>query len=205
MTRSVVAVSRDAPFKDIVRLMGQWKVSALPVLEGEGRVVGVVSEADLLPKEEFRDSDPDRGTQLRRLSDLEKAGAVTAGELMSTPAVCVHADSTLAQAARLMARRRIKRLPVVDAEGMLEGVVSRADLLKVFLRPDGEIADEVRRDIADILFPSPVEPIHVMVTEGVVTLTGKVQDTALIPVAVRLARAIEGVVDVDCHLSGVNG
>ncbi|AJE39321.1 CBS domain-containing protein [Streptomyces nodosus] len=204
MTRSVVAVSRDAPFKDIVRLMGQWKVSALPVLEGEGRVVGVVSEADLLPKEEFRDSDPDRGTQLRRLSDLEKAGAVTAGELMSTPAVCVHADSTLAQAARLMARRRIKRLPVVDAEGMLEGVVSRADLLKVFLRPDGEIADEVRRDIADILFPSPVEPIHVMVTEGVVTLTGKVQDTALIPVAVRLARAIEGVVDVDCHLSGVN-
>ncbi|MEW2497940.1 CBS domain-containing protein [Streptomyces sp. SID2888] len=205
MTRSVVAVSRDAPFKDIVRLMGQWKVSALPVLEGEGRVVGVVSEADLLPKEEFRDSDPDRSTQLRRLSDLEKAGAVTAGELMSTPAVCVHADSTLAQAARLMARRRIKRLPVVDAEGMLEGVVSRADLLKVFLRPDGEIADEVRRDIADILFPSPVEPIHVMVTEGVVTLTGKVQDTALIPVAVRLARAIEGVVDVDCHLSGVNG
>ncbi|MFJ3824364.1 CBS domain-containing protein [Streptomyces nodosus] len=205
MTRSVVAVSRDAPFKDIVRLMGQWKVSALPVLEGEGRVVGVVSEADLLPKEEFRDSDPDRSTQLRRMSDLEKAGAVTAGELMSTPAVCVHADSTLAQAARLMARRRIKRLPVVDAEGMLEGVVSRADLLKVFLRPDGEIADEVRRDIADILFPSPVEPIHVMVTEGVVTLTGKVQDTALIPVAVRLARAIEGVVDVDCHLSGVNG
>ncbi|MFF7144483.1 CBS domain-containing protein [Streptomyces nodosus] len=205
MTRSVVAVSRDAPFKDIVRLMGQWKVSALPVLEGEGRVVGVVSEADLLPKEEFRDSDPDRSTQLRRLSDLEKAGAVTAGELMSTPAVCVHADSTLAQAARLMARRRIKRLPVVDAEGMLEGVVSRADLLKVFLRPDGEIADEVRRDIADILFPSPVEPIHVMVTEGVVTLTGKVQDPALIPVAVRLARAIEGVVDVDCHLSGVNG
>src|SRR5436190_10270717 len=103
MTRTVVAVGRDAPFKEIVRTMEQWKVSALPVLEGEGRVVGVVSEADLLPKEEFRDSDPDRYTQLQRLSDLAKAGAVTAGELMSSPAVTVHADSTLAQAARIMA------------------------------------------------------------------------------------------------------
>ncbi|MDX3265711.1 CBS domain-containing protein [Streptomyces sp. MI02-2A] len=202
MTHSVVAVGRAAPFKDIVRLMEQWQVSALPVLEGEGRVVGVVSEADLLPKEEFRDTDPDRYTQRQRLSDLAKAGAMTAEELMSAPAVTVHPGSTLAQAARIMARLGIKRLPVVDGEGMLEGVVSRADLLKVFLRPDNDIADEVRRDVVDILFPAPAEPVHVMVTEGVVTITGKVPDAALIPVAVRLARALEGVVDVDCHLSG---
>ncbi|MBW8706023.1 Inosine-5'-monophosphate dehydrogenase [Streptomyces sp. MBT84] len=202
MTHSVVAVGRAAPFKDIVRLMEQWQVSALPVLEGEGRVVGVVSEADLLPKEEFRDTDPDRYTQRQRLSDLAKAGAMTAEELMSAPAVTVHPGSTLAQAARIMARLGIKRLPVVDGEGMLEGVVSRADLLKVFLRPDNDIADEVRRDVVDILFPAPAEPVHVMVTEGVVTITGKVPDAALIPVAVRLARAVEGVVDVDCHLSG---
>ena len=202
MTHSVVAVGRAAPFKDIVRLMEQWQVSALPVLEGEGRVVGVVSEADLLSKEEFRDTDPDRYTQRQRLSDLAKAGAMTAEELMSAPAVTVRPGSTLAQAARIMARLGIKRLPVVDGEGMLEGVVSRADLLKVFLRPDNDIADEVRRDVVDILFPAPAEPVHVMVTEGVVTLTGKVPDAALIPVAVRLARAVEGVVDVDCHLSG---
>ncbi|GAA3891712.1 CBS domain-containing protein [Streptomyces sp. NPDC003631] len=202
MTHSVVAVGRAAPFKDIVRLMEQWQVSALPVLEGEGRVVGVVSEADLLPKEEFRDTDPDRYTQRQRLSDLAKAGAMTAEELMSAPAVTVRPGSTLAQAARIMARLGIKRLPVVDGEGMLEGVVSRADLLKVFLRPDNDIADEVRRDVVDILFQAPAEPVHVMVTEGVVTLTGKVPDAALIPVAVRLARAVEGVVDVDCHLSG---
>ncbi|WP_371330051.1 CBS domain-containing protein [Streptomyces sp. TP-A0356] len=200
MTRAVVAVGRDAPFKDIVKLMEQWKVSALPVLEGEGRVIGVVSEADLLPKEEFRDSDPDRFTQLHRLPDLAKAGALTAEELMTSPAAGVHPGSTLAQAARIMAQRKIKRLPVVNDEGMLEGIVSRADLLKVFLRPDSEIADEIRRDIVDVLFPAPVEPIHIMVTDGVVTLTGEVQDTEQIPLTVRLVRGVEGVVDVDCHL-----
>jgi CBS-domain-containing membrane protein len=202
MTHSVAAVGRDASFKDIVKLMEQWKVSALPVLEGEGRVVGVVSEADLLPKEEFRDSDPDRQTQRDRMPDLAKAGALTAGELMTAPAITVHSGSTLAQAARIMAQRGVKLLPVVTEEGLLEGVVSRADLLKVFLRPDNDIADEIRRDIVDVLFPDPVEPVHVMVTEGVVTLTGKVPDAALIPVAVRLARAVEGVVDVESHLAG---
>ena len=202
MTHAVVAVGRDATFKDIVKLMEQWKVSALPVLEGEGRVIGVVSEADLLPKEEFREGDQDRYTRLRRLSDLAKADAVTAEELMSSPAVTVHAGSTLAQAARIMVERKVKRLPVVNDEGLLEGVVSRADLLKVFLRPDNDLADEIRRDIVDVLFPDPIEPVHVMVTEGVVTLTGKIQDTARIPLATRLVRGVEGVVDVDCHLCG---
>ncbi|MGV9345542.1 CBS domain-containing protein [Streptomyces spiralis] len=200
MTHTVVAVGRDAPFKDIVGLMGQWKVSALPVLEGEGRVIGVVSEADLLPKEEFRDSDPDRFTQLRRLSDLAKAGALTAGELMSSPAVTVHPDATLAEAARIMAQRRVKRLPVVDEEGMLEGVVSRGDLLKVFLRTDDDIAEEVRREVVVPLFPSLAERIHVKVSDGLVTLTGRIRDTSLVPVAARLVRAVEGVVDVECHL-----
>ncbi|MFI9615262.1 CBS domain-containing protein [Streptomyces sp. NPDC052023] len=201
MTHTAVAVGRDAPFKDIVGLMEQWKVSALPVLEGEGRVIGVVSEADLLPKEEFRDSDPDRLTQLRRLPDLAKAGGVKAQELMSTPAVTVHADATLAQAARIMAQRGVKRLPVVNAEGMLEGIVSRADLLKVFLRSDEELADEVRREVVAPLFPVPVEPIRVEVNDGVVTLTGRVRDTSLVPVAARLVRAVEGVVDVEFHLT----
>ncbi|MFD1659269.1 CBS domain-containing protein [Streptomyces caeni] len=204
MTHTVIAVGRDAPFKDIVRLMEQWRVSALPVLEGEGRVIGVVSEADLLPKEEFRDSDPDRFTQLHRLSDLARAGGLSAGELMSSPAVTVHPGSTLAQAARIMAQRKVKRLPVVNDEGMLEGVVSRADLLKVFLRPDKDIADEIRRDIVDVLLPVPVEPVHVMVTEGVVTLTGKIRNADLIPMTIRLARAVEGVVDVDCHISSAD-
>ncbi|MGZ0200682.1 CBS domain-containing protein [Streptomyces sp. RM1] len=202
MTRAVVAVGRTARFKDIVERMERWKVSALPVLEGDGRVIGVVSEADLLPKEEFRDSDPDRMTQRRRLADLAKAGAVSAEEVMSTPAVTVHADATLAEAARIMALGRVKRLPVVTAEGVLEGVVSRGDLLKVFLREDAELADEIRRDVLDVLFPAPVEPLHVVVVDGVVTLTGKVPDATRIPLAVRMIRGVEGVVGLDCHLTG---
>ncbi|MCX5009133.1 CBS domain-containing protein [Streptomyces sp. NBC_00638] len=203
MTGAVVAVGRKAQFKDIVERMEQWQVSALPMLEGDGRVIGLVSEADLLLKEEFRDSDPDRLTQMRRLADLAKAGAVSAEELMSTPAVTVHADATLAEAARIMALRRVKRLPVVNAEGVLEGVVSRGDLLKVFLRPDNELADEIQHGVLDVLFPDPVEPVGVTVADGVATLTGKVQDASQIPLAVRLARGVEGVVGVDCLLAAV--
>lgn len=201
MTHTVAAVGRGAAFKEIVRLMQDRKVSALPVVDGEGRVVGVVSEADLLPKEEFRDSDPDRYTQLRRLSDLEKAGAVTAEELMTSLALTVRPDATLAQAARTMARARVKRLPVVDAVGVLEGVVSRADLLKVFLRTDEEIAEEVRREVVSYLFPPPDSNVRVNVRDGVVTLVGRVRDTSLVPVAARLVRAVEGVVDVEFGLT----
>ncbi|MFE0731484.1 CBS domain-containing protein [Streptomyces antibioticus] len=202
MTHTVAAVGRGATFKEIVKLMRDWKISALPVLEGEGRVVGVVSEADLLPKEEFRDSDPDRSTQLSRLADLAKAGAVTAEELMTSPALTVRADATLAQAARTMARAKVKRLPVVDSVGLLEGVVSRADLLKVFLRTDEDMAEEVRREVVAYLFPAPGSNVRVAVREGVVTLTGRVRDTSLVPVAARLIRAVEGVVDVDFDLTG---
>ncbi|MGA4837569.1 CBS domain-containing protein [Streptomyces sp. G45] len=199
MTHTTVAIGRDAPFKEIVELIEQWRVSALPVLEGEGRVVGVVSEADLLPKEEFRDVDPTRYDVLRRLSDMSKAGAVTAGELMSSPAVTVHADATLAEAARVMAHRRVKRLPVVDASGLLQGMVSRSDLLKVFLRDDDAIATEVR---ANVLRPlSAASHVEVHVCHGVVTLGGVLRDTALVPVLARAARAVEGVVDVRVDLT----
>ncbi len=198
--RTVVAVGRDALFKDIVTLMQEWKVSALPVLAGEGRVIGVVSEADLLPKEEFRDSDPDRFTQMRRLADLAKAGGLTAADVMSAPAVTVHPDATLAEAARIMAQRRVKRLPVVNSEGLLEGVVSRGDLLRLFLRSDEEIAEEVEREIVPFLFPAPSHPVRVAVSDGVVTLAGPFRDTSLVPVAIRLVRAVEGVVDVECRV-----
>ncbi|WNM32137.1 CBS domain-containing protein [Streptomyces sp. Li-HN-5-11] len=201
MTHTVAAVGRRAPFKEIVQMMQDWQVSALPVVEGEGRVVGVVSEADLLPKEELRD-DPATGfLRLRRPVDVAKAGALTAGDLMSCPAVTVRAGATLAEAARTMARERVKRLPVVDGAGMLAGVVSRADLLKVFLRDDEDIAEEVRREIVSYLFTPPASAIRVEVHDGVATLTGRIRDTALVPVAARLVRAVEGVVDVQFDLA----
>ncbi|WP_405835828.1 CBS domain-containing protein [Streptomyces platensis] len=196
MTGTVAAVDREARFKEIVETMERWQVSALPVLAGEGRVVGVVSEADLLPKEEFRESDPDRLEQLRRLDDVRRAGALTAGELMTGPALTVRANATLSQAARTMARGSVKRLPVVDGQGVLQGIVSRADLLKVFLRSDEDLAEEVRYVVGE-LFTAPVKDLRVTVVDGVVTLSGRVRDTSLIPVAARLVRAVEGVVDVE--------
>ncbi|KAB1990866.1 CBS domain-containing protein [Streptomyces triticiradicis] len=202
MTRAVVAVGRRARFKDIVERMEQWQVGALPVLEGDGRVIGLVSEADLLPKEEFRYSGPDRVTRMRRLSDLAKAGAVSAEELMSTPTVTVRADATLPEAARVMTLRHVKRLPVVNADGVLEGIVSRGDLLKVFLRPDEDLAEEIRQGVLDVLFPAPDEPVRVTVAEGVATLTGRVEDASLVELAVRLVQGVEGVVSVDCLLTG---
>ncbi|MFF2779570.1 CBS domain-containing protein [Streptomyces sp. NPDC058052] len=194
MTHTAVAIGRDAPYKEIVALMDEWKVSALPVLEGEGRVVGVVSEADLLPKEAFRGADPDPGAG----EDAAKARAVRAGDLMSSPAVTVHAGASLAEAARIMARRRVKRLPVVDGVGMLEGVVSRSDLLKVFLREDGEIRAEIRRSVLD---GAALTGMDVTVTEGVATLRGTLAERALVPLLARAARAVEGVVDVRMELT----
>ncbi|WP_406432530.1 CBS domain-containing protein [Streptomyces sp. NBC_00631] len=201
MTQTVVSVGRQAPFKEVVRLMRDWRVSALPVVEGEGRVVGVVSEADLLHKEEFRFGAPERYAQPRGLAGLTKAGAVTAEQLMTSPALTTRPDATLAEAARTMAQAKVKRLPVVDELGLLQGVVSRADLLKVFLRGDEEIAEEVRREVVSYLFPPPSSALRVDVQEGVVKLVGRIRDTALVPVAARLIRAVEGVVDVEFELT----
>ncbi|MGW2022923.1 CBS domain-containing protein [Streptomyces decoyicus] len=202
MTQTVVAIGQQAPFKEIIETMAQWKVSALPVLAGEGRVIGVVSEADLLPKEEFRESEPDRMEQLRRLDDVRKAGALTAGELMSSPALTVHAGDTIAQAARTMAFKSVKRLPVVDGTGLLQGIVSRSDLLKVFLRSDEDLAEEVRTEIVGRLFGDSSQDLEVSATDGVITLRGTVRDTSHLPVAARLVRAVEGVVDVAFDVTG---
>ncbi|MFG2616459.1 CBS domain-containing protein [Streptomyces sp. NPDC048507] len=197
MTHTAVAIGREASYKEIVELMHQWKVSAVPVLEGEGRVVGVVSEADLLPKEEFRRTDPTLPDQLEEAS---KAGGVLAEELMSSPAITVHPDAPVAEAARIMARKHVKRLPVVNALGMLEGVVSRSDLLKVFLRPDEELAEEIRQGVLSQLAPGVNADFGVR--DGVVTLRGPLRDRALVPLLARAIRAVEGVVDVRMELDG---
>ncbi|MGW8378333.1 CBS domain-containing protein [Streptomyces sp. ODS28] len=204
MTHTVIAVGRHAAFKEIVRTMEQWRTSALPVLAGDGRVIGVVSEADLLHKEEFHDREPDRTEAGRRLAALGKAGGMTAGELMTAPAICVHADSPLPEAARIMARQGVKRLPVVNDVGALEGIVSRSDLLKVFLRGDDELAHEVQEHL-HLLFPGTLDPLGITVAEGVVTVTGAVRDASFIPLAERLIRGIEGVVAVDCRLTDTQG
>ncbi|WP_317447743.1 CBS domain-containing protein [Streptomyces collinus] len=202
MTTPAVTVGRDARFKEIVRVMDERGVSAVPVVSGDGRVVGVVSEADLLPKEEFRDRRPTRSERKRLGSGLAKAEGATAEEVMNTPAVTVRPDDTLARAARLMAVHHVKRLPVVDAEERLSGIVSRGDLLRVFLRSDEDIEEEVRRTVVSYLFPRHAHAIHVSVRDGIVVLRGPVHDTSLIWVAERLVSGLEGVVAVQSRLRG---
>jgi CBS domain-containing protein len=145
MTTEVVTVELSTPFKEIVARLAERRVSAAPVLDSGGRAVGVVSEADLLLKEEH--PDPDLDVPLvwsrRRRLERDKAAATVAGELMTAPAVTVPPTATVAEAARRMHAAGVKRLPVVDEEGLLVGIVSRADLLKVFTRPDHAIRREI--------------------------------------------------------------
>ena len=143
MTSRVVWVRKDAPYKEMAaRLRENW-VSAFPVLDDEGKVVGVVSEADLLTKEALDggyDGMPGMITGLLRRKEQGKARGITAADLMTHPAVTISPDAALESAARLMYKSKIKRLPVVDSDGRLTGIISRADVLSVFDRPDHEIA-----------------------------------------------------------------
>ncbi|MDI3406853.1 CBS domain-containing protein [Streptomyces cavernicola] len=195
MSHTAVAVGRGASYKEAVELMQQWKVGALPVLEGEGRVVGVVSEADLLLKEEFKQEDPHLPEQARA---AVKAAAVLVEDLMSSPAVTVRAHATLPEAARVMAQKGVKQLPVVNGVGLLEGMVSRSDLLKVFLRSDQEIADDIHQVLDGLPLPGPV---HVTVRDGIATLRGPLRDRTPLPLLARALRTVEGVVDVRLELA----
>ncbi len=203
MTHEVVTVDEQAPFTEMVRRMAVHKVSALPVLDDRGRLVGIVSEADLLHKEEYQDQDDDRHwleTRHQRAARAKAAGR-RATEVMSTPVVTIDPEATVAEAARRLARHRIKRLPVVDKHGKLAGIVSRADLLRLYLRDD----EAIHREIVDqvLLRALWIDPATVLVKvdDGVVTLVGQVERESLVPVIVHLTRTVPGVVDVVNRLS----
>lgn len=203
MTADVVSARVDTPFKKVARLLEEYDVSALPVLDDDDRLVGVVSEADLLPKEEYRGR-PGRLGRLERLTrrrELAKAAGDTARELMTSPAVTIGPDATLAEAARLMVNERVKRLPVVTASGDLIGIVSRADLVEAFLRPDQAIAREIEKEIADRILLTEQGTVEVRVTDGVVTLTGHLDRYSSTEIAERLTRSVDGVIDVSNKLT----
>lgn len=201
MTRDVVTVATDTPYREIVELMAERRISALPVLDESGTVVGVVSEADLLPKIEFsRRPGPAPRFTLRRQVGQAKATGRVAAELMSTPAVTIGPDASVVAAAKLMDAESVKRLPVLNERGVLIGIVSRRDLLRMFLRSDEDLREEVTTQIVRrVLWASPAD-VQVRVESGVVTLTGTVERRGLIPLAECLVRAVDGVVDVVCRL-----
>lgn len=202
MTRTVVVVNESALFKDVVRLMLEYRVSALPVVDADGLLAGIVSEGDLILKEDPSLERPVHLLERRRHRvEREKAAGLIARELMTTPVVAVAPAATLGEAARLMHDKGIKRLPVVDGDGRVLGIVSRRDLLKVFLRDDHEIYDEITEDVIRRTLWIDPTTIRVVVRDGVVALDGQLERRSLVPVLVGLVEGVEGVIGVEEHLT----
>jgi CBS-domain-containing membrane protein len=202
MTIGAISVREDTPFKQIVDLLEAHEINAVPVVDGFDRVVGVVSSADLVPKIEFAgDEEHLRLFEHRHTRQARgKAHATAAGELMNAPAVTVMSTTSVVAAARIMETDELKRLPVVDDMGRLTGMVTRRDLLKVFLRTDGEIRREILTEALGGLAGAGSR-LRVEVDDGVVTLLGAVERDSLVRVLVRRIERVDGVVDVVSHLS----
>ena len=199
MTTQVVAVRRETTFKEMAAVLRRYRVSALPVVDDAGRVLGVVSEADLLAKEAL--SDPGPVAELVHRKDLRKAEGLTAGDLMTSPPVTAAPEDPVEQAARMMHFMRVKRLPVVNSGGQLVGIISRADVLAVFDRTD----EEVRKDVVDGVLRHEylVGPrqFRVTVESGVVTMEGTPETAAFGRALIRKVRHVPGVVAVRDRLS----
>ncbi|MEU3885100.1 CBS domain-containing protein [Streptomyces sp. NPDC029041] len=201
MTRDVVRARRDTPFKEIARLLAENDVTAVPVVDDLDRPAGVVSEADLLRKSADQ-ADPSGRSPVPHLEAWERAKAEgsRAEELMSAPAVCARPEWSVVEAARLMKVHHIKRLPVVDETDRLLGIVSRGDLLRIFLRRDDAIRDEITEDVLWRTMGLAPSEVTAEVRDGRVELGGSVEFRSLIPVIERLCRSVDGVVSVTGHI-----
>jgi CBS domain-containing protein len=199
MTTHVVAVRAGATFKEMAAKLHEERVSAFPVLDNGGIVIGVVSEGDMLPKEALDDKLPGMPGMIAGIlhrKDQEKAEGITAADLMTAPAVTVAPDDTVEHAARLMYSRRVKRLPVTDAAGHLVGIISRADVLSVFDRPDEEIRKEILNDVILSEFLTNPSRYTVTVKDGIVTMEGRPESATLGRDIVDQVRHVQGVVSV---------
>jgi CBS domain-containing protein len=198
MTRDVVTVGEETPYLEITRLLADSGASAVPVVDSAHRVLGIVSEADLLHKVEFGDSNAGKPLWQRSSQRASRVKSVAdrASQLMTSPAVTIGAEADLAQAAKLMHEHHVKRLPVVDASGRLTGIVSRTDLLRVYLRADSQIRDDVVDGVLKrTMWIDPVS-VEVDVVDGKVALRGRLDRRSTAAILVRLVTAVPGVIDV---------
>jgi CBS domain-containing protein len=196
MTTHVVAVRLNATYKDMAARLREFRVSAFPVLDDDNKVIGVVSEADLLTKEALEYSVPGPTGGILHGRERAKAAAVIAADLMTRPAVTIGPREPVSHAARLMYSRKLKRLPVVDDEGRLIGIVTRTDVLGVYSRPDAEIRNAIIENI--IVGLMLMDPAHFSVTvkDGVVTVEGKPENASVGRDLIQEIRHVEGVVAV---------
>jgi CBS domain-containing protein len=197
MTTAVVTVGVSASYREVVDLLIGQRISAVPVVDDDLRVVGIVSEADLLRKIEYAgDEKPRLFESRRRRHERAKSTVGTAGDLMSAPPVVAGSGKSIAAAARLMDAEHVKRLPVIDDQGRLLGIVARSDLLKAHLRPDDEIRDDVVSGMLASYFGHGVDDVDAQVSGGVVTLTGRVDRASTADAVDHVTRQVPGVVAV---------
>jgi CBS domain-containing protein len=201
MSTHVIAVRRNAPYKDMAAMVRQQRVSAFPVIDDRNKVIGVVSEADLLTKEALEGAAPGTTQSMTSHRDRARAGAVTAAELMTTPPITIGPHEPVAHAARLMYSRRVKRLPVTTDDGTLIGIVSRADVLSVYSRPDADIQREITQDLIPGALAGDPARFTVTVADGIVTIEGAPQTDPAGRDLIDAARHVEGVVAVRDRLS----
>jgi CBS domain-containing protein len=196
MSTHVIAVRQDAPYKEMAAMLRAQRVSAFPVLDDHNKVVGVVSESDLLTKEALEGTVSGVSQSMMSQREHARAGAVTAAELMSTPPVTIGPDEPVTQAARLMYSRRVKRLPVTSDDGTLIGIVTRADVLSVYSRSDADIQREIIQDLIQGMFRCDPARFTVSVTDGIATIEGTAESTVVGRDIIESARHVEGVVAV---------
>jgi CBS domain-containing protein len=199
MMTEVVTAHKEDTYKRIASLMSEHKLSAIPVLGRDRQVLGIVSEADLIRKQERHYGRLGTGMRGRTRHERAQAEGRSVAELMTSPAVTIHPDAPIGAAARLMNGHHIKLLPVIDPAGKLIGVVTRGHLLTVFLRPDSEIAAEVRAVLSNVLLDD-AGAVTVTAHDAAITLSGTLPPD-LIPAAVRLAGDVDGVVTVVSKLT----
>jgi CBS domain-containing protein len=201
MTTGVVTVAPDTGYKELVRILHDYRIGAVPVVDDEGTLLGIVSEADLVLKEELPPAVRPPAPARRPRDAYAKAGGWTAAELMSAPVVTVPPDATLAQVARLLHSRRIRHVPVTGPGGRLLGIVSLGDLLDPFLVSDAQLCGAIRCQVIDDrpgLVPGTVD---VAVADGVVTLSGRIPDAARAAALIEDVATFDGVVGVDDQLA----
>ncbi|MFG1928625.1 CBS domain-containing protein [Cryptosporangium sp. NPDC048952] len=196
MTAIVSSVDAGSSVKSIAERLDSHGITAVPVLDDEANVVGVVSQTDLLHKITYQDDTDEWPRFLRRhRTDRAKAEGLYARDLMTSPAITIAPDMSVVEAAQQMERHKIKRMPVVDDTGKLVGIVSRGDLIRLFVRSDAAIRDEVQREVIERVLLSPAG-VTAEVAEGLVTLTGQLARRSSTEIAVELTRRIDGVIDV---------
>jgi len=198
MTRRVATVTEETTYKQIVETLTKNGVSAVPVVDLDQHVIGVVSEADLLHKVDIAGLEPHGWPLERKRTRIarEKANADFAGDLMTVPPITVTESDSVAVAARLMDTEQVKRLPVVDSKGRLVGIVSRSDLLRPYLRTDEDLREEISQGVLlRTMWMDPRE-FTVAVDQGIVTILGEVERSSSIPILISIIRSVPGVVDV---------